>query len=328
MKKLSIGKYRRLQQCSTGKAAISVLAMDHRTNLRKALQGEGSTPVSEDQLIDFKHDVVHCIAPAASAVLVDPEYGIANVIQSGALPGNIGLIATIDESGYSGDPTARQTRFVPDWSVAKASRIGANGIKLLVYYHPDGPTAESIEQLVSEVAQECVRFDIPFFLEPLSYPLLPSSKKLPPEERRRVVIETARRLSPLGADVLKAEFPLDISADASEATWAQACADLSRASVIPWILLSASVAYETYLRQVTIACKEGASGVAVGRAVWSEAITLGAQARQAFLQDQARERMAEITAACNAHARPWTEIYAMPRPGLDWYAAYSEAVKE
>lgn len=325
MKKLTIGKYRRLQQCSTARGAISVLAMDHRTNLRRALQGEGSTQVSEEQLIDFKHDVVQCIAPSASAVLVDPEYGIANVIQSGALPGNIGLIATIDESGYNGEPTARQTSFVPGWSVAKASRMGANGIKLLVYYHPDGPTAKSIEQVVSDVAQECARYDIPFFLEPLSYSLSPLTKRLPPEERRRVVIETARRLTPLGVDVLKAEFPLDFSTDTNEAAWSQACAELTRASVTPWILLSASVAYETYLRQVTIACKEGASGVAVGRAVWSEAIAMSAQARQDFLQGQARERMVEITAVCDAHARPWTQLYEMPKPGSDWYSDYPDA---
>ncbi len=90
-----------------------------------------------------------------------------------------------------------------------------------------------------------------------------ANPKLSGDERRWVVVETARRLVIPGVDALKAEFPLDFKANPDETVWAEACAELSAASAAPWVLLSASVDYDTYLRQVTIACNAGASGVAV-----------------------------------------------------------------
>jgi tagatose-1,6-bisphosphate aldolase len=159
-------------------------------------------------------------------------------------------------------------------------------------------------------------------LEILSYSPDLAHKKLPPAERRRVVIESARRLVGPGVDVFKAEFPLDITAEKDEQTWAKACADLSAASVAPWVLLSASVDYDTYLRQVAIACQNGASGVAVGRAVWKEAVELSGQARLQFLQAQAHDRMARITELCDALARPWTDFYTAAPLEEDWYAGY------
>jgi tagatose-1,6-bisphosphate aldolase len=161
-------------------------------------------------------------------------------------------------------------------------------------------------------------------LEPLSYSPDPSRKKLSPAERRWVVVETARRLVVPGVDILKAEFPLDIAAEPDEARWAEACAELTAASAAPWVLLSASVDYETYLRQVTVACQAGASGVAVGRAVWKEAVGLTGEARSAFLRGPARERMVRITALCDALARPWSDIFTAPEVDATWSANYGE----
>lgn len=322
MKNITIGKYRRLQQCSTSRGAISILALDHRTGLRNVLKPDDPKSVSAEQMIGFKQDVVKYVAPAASAVLLDPEYGIAQTIQSGALPGRIGLIAAVDESGFQGEPMARMVRLLPDWSVEKICRMGANGVKLLVYYHPDSSTAGQIEKLVEQVAVACKECDLPLYLEPHSYSLSRSSTKLGPEEKHRVVIETAKRLTPLGADILKAEFPLEISADMNQASWSKACAELSRASTIPWVLLSAAVSFEIFLRQVTIACEEGSSGVAVGRAVWSGAVKLKNDTLKNHLQGIVFERMTRVTAVCNALARPWTDLYTMGKPELDWYKKY------
>jgi tagatose-1,6-bisphosphate aldolase len=99
-----------------------------------------------------------------------------------------------------------------------------------------------------------------------------------------VVVETARRLVVPGVDVLKAEFPLDITAEPQERIWAEACSELTAASPVPWVLLSASVDFETFLRMLTVACQSGASGVAVGRAVWQEAAGLTGEKRLAFLR--------------------------------------------
>ena len=109
--------------------------------------------------------------------------------------------------------------------------------------------------------------------------------------------------------VLKAEFPVDVKQNGDETEWATACAELSEASAVPWVLLSAGVDYDVYLRQVKVACAEGASGVLCGRAVWKESIQLKGADRDAFLQGTAVARFQEIAATVSASARPYTEVY-------------------
>lgn len=321
---LSIGKLRRLQQCATPRGAIAVLALDHRNNLRQSLRPEAPETVTAAELTAFKKDVVGVLAPAASAVLLDPQVGAAQSVAAGAVPGQTGLVVAVEQSGYSGESTARLSQLAPGWSIEKAARMGASAAKLLVYYHPESPTAPQIEELVRQAVAQCEAQDLPLMLETLTYSIDPSRKKLAPEERRRVVVETARRLVIPGVDILKAEFPLDVAAQPDETVWADACAELTAASAAPWVLLSASVDYETYLRQVTIACQAGASGVAVGRAVWKEAVGLTGEARMSFLRGLGRERMARITALCDALARPWSDVFAAPAVDETWSASYGE----
>ncbi len=323
MKVLSIGKFRGLQQCAAPTGAISVLALDHRNNLRNALNPQDPQSVTAAELTAFKRQVIAQVSPASTAVLLDAEFGAAQCIASAALPGQVGLLVATEATGYTGDPTARQGRILPGWSVAKARRMGASAVKILAYYHPDSATARETEAFVRQVAADCADQDVPLFVEPLSYSLDPAEKKLSPAERRRVVVETARRLGPLGTDVLKAEFPLDITAEPDERVWAEACAELTAASPAPWVLLSASVDFETFLRQVAVACQAGASGVAVGRAVWQEATRLSGQQRIDFLRDVACPRMRRVTDLCLALARPWTEVYAAPEISAGWYAEYA-----
>jgi tagatose 1,6-diphosphate aldolase len=304
---LTTGKTRGLQQCATERGVFSILAIDHRGSLRRALNPQDPDGVPSEALTAFKQQVVAALAPAASAILVDPEYGAAQIVAAGALPGATGLIVALEQTGYTGARTARVSELLPDWNPQRARQIGASGIKLLVYYHPDAPTAAQIEDLVQRVGASCIEADVPLFLEPLSYALDPEQRRLPSQERCRVVLETARRLTALpGVDVLKAEFPLDVAAVPDEAEWLAPCRELTEASRVPWVLLSAGVDFETYLRQVAVAAHAGASGVAVGRAVWKEAAELPAGERGAFLTTVARERMGRVTALCQALARPWT----------------------
>ncbi|HBY08044.1 MAG TPA: hypothetical protein DEH22_09775, partial [Chloroflexi bacterium] len=248
---LTIGKIRGLQQCSTPRGTFTCLALDHRQNLRRSLKPQNPGSVSDSALTDFKLEVTAALAGEATAVLLDPEYSAAQAVAAGVIPGNAGLVVAVESTGYGGEPTARQSQILPGWSVEKAKRMGASMIKLLVYYHPDSPTATEIEVFTQQVAEDCQKHDLGIMLEPLSYSL--DGDKLTTDEKRYVVVETARKLTPLGVDILKAEFPLD-TGNTAEAAWGAACAEVSAASQVPWILLSAAVDFETYLRQVTVAC--------------------------------------------------------------------------
>jgi tagatose 1,6-diphosphate aldolase len=314
--KLTIGKLRGLQQCTSPRGTFACLALDHRQNLRKA------NPAFKDdaELSRFKLDVTAALADLATAVLLDPEVSAAQAVAAGALPGKTGLVVALESTGYEGDPTARRSRILPGWSVEKARRMGASMIKLLVYYHPDSPTAHEIEAFVRQVADECARYDLGIMLEPLSYSL-DTAKRLSSAEKRYVVIETARRLAGPGIDVLKTEFPLDAAEDADESTWFEACTEISAASSAPWIVLSAAVNFNRYLSQVETACRAGASGAAAGRAVWQEAIGMDRESRLEFLRTAGRERLSRLADLCTDLGKPIRDFYTADAP-FDWYKNY------
>ncbi len=322
MPALSIGKLHGLRHCASERGTVTALALDHRQNLRRALNPADPASVPDESLTDFKLAVIAAVAREGTAVLLDPEYCAAQAIAAGLLPRNVGLVVALEATGYSGDSHARRSQILPGWSVEKAKRMGAEAVKLLVYYHPQSSTAAEIEAFVKQVAEECARFDLALMLEPLSYPVKAGSKLLSSQEKHEVVVETARRLTPLGVDILKAEFPLDITENRDETQWAAACAEISAASCVPWLLLSAAADFDTYVRQTTIACQAGASGIAVGRAVWQEAVGRSGPARLAFLKEVARPRLRRLTDICNTHARPWTDFMTSPEISSHWYASY------
>lgn len=315
MKLLSIGKLRGLQQIASPRGTFTALALDHRQNLRKA----NPAFVDDEELSRFKLDVTSTLVSQATSVLLDPEVSAAQAIAQNVIPNHIGLVVAVESTGYTGDATARQAQIIPGWNVEKAKRMGASAIKLLVYYHPDSPTAKEIEDFTSKIAEDCAKLDLVLMLEPLSYSLH-ESKKLSSEEKRYVVVESAKRLTPLGADILKAEFPLDV-AESDQTLWKEACEEISSASVAPWILLSAAVDYEVFLQQVIVACNAGASGIAVGRAVWKEALPMSNDERLGFLHTTATQRISRLTSLCHALARPYTDFYSADAP-FDWHKTY------
>lgn len=322
MKTLTIGKIRGLQQCATQQGKFAILALDHRNNMRRLLHPENEEAAKAEEIIVFKQAVIANLGDTPSAYLLDPLYGAGQAIGMNTLPGRTGLLVALDASGYSGDPTARKSELLQDWSAEKVKRLGANGVKLLVYYHPQSKTHSAIEDLVQRTGESCQKADIPFFLEILTYSPTTEKGKLNGREKTDVILASAEKLTPLGVDVLKAEFPIDMRGNEDFSAWRAGCRQLSQASRVPWILLSASVDYEVFLQQVTTACMGGASGVAAGRAVWKEAVSLAANERDAFLYNQARIRMARLLSLVDALGVPWSSYFQKSSINENWYKTY------
>ena len=115
MRKITIGKLRGLQQISSQRRTFTALALDHRQNLRKA----NPKLQQDDQLSQFKLDIIKALAPHSTAVLLDPEVAAAQSIAKQILPGNLGLVVALESTGYSGDSNARNAQIIPGWSVRK-----------------------------------------------------------------------------------------------------------------------------------------------------------------------------------------------------------------
>lgn len=317
----SWGKWRRLHQVASPAKTFSILAIDHRGPLRRRLEAEAAGTLPGDALGTLKRDIVRGAGASASAVLLDPETAVAACLEQPDLPGQQGLVAALD-TGSTGDPQNKTTTLIEGWSVEKTSRLGAAAVKLLVYYHPDAPEAGDVEALVRRIGQTCQQQEIPFFLEPLSHQLDSARSALPSAERREVVVRTASRLGPLGVDILKLEFPLVIDEQPDEPTWRAACQEVTDASPVPWVLLSAGVTYERFERQAAVACEAGASGVMAGRAVWSEAVTLDPSARQDAIERVARPRMESLRRLCDRLGRPFDDLLKPPPASDTWYRDY------
>ena len=320
----ALGSRRGLEACASPRGTFAVLALDHRQNLRRELRPADPESVTYDEMVDFKRAAVRALAPVATGTLLDPEIGAAQCIADGSLPARAGLIVALEATGFEGPPTARVSRILDGWSVEKAKRMGASAAKLLVYYHPDAVNAADQERLVADVAADCRALDLALFVEPLSFSIV-EGQTLAGEARRRVVVETARRLTAIGADILKAEFPYDPSTT-DRGLWREACAELDEASAVPWVLLSGGVDEATFEAQVSIACDAGASGVLVGRSVWAEAATMEPAARDAFLATTGRERLGRLADLVESVGRPWhdrpSRLAPVPTPGDGWYREY------
>ena len=117
-----------------------------------------------------------------------------------------------------------------------------------------------------------------------------------------LVIETARQVTALPIDVLKAEFPADNKIERDEKKLLELCQELDQSSRLPWVLLSAGVDFDSFKKQVEIACKAGASGFLAGRALWQEGVqTRPREERLNFFQNTAAPRLkklAEIADCC------------------------------
>lgn len=305
---LSSGRTRALQANATARGVFSILAIDHRDAMRVMVNPNAPETVSAERLTEIKLAVVGKLAAEASAVLLDPIYSAEQAVTTHTLPGHVGLLCALEDQGYLGDPFARETVLLNGWSVEQSKLLGATGVKLLLLYNPDTVSADAQDDLVRGVLDDCGRFEIPLFLEPISYAADATKPKGSAEfarERRRIVIESVRRLGALGPDVLKVEFPIDAKHDRDETLWADACAELNAASPVPWALLSGDEPFDTFKRQLQIACENGCSGFLVGRSVWRDAATLAGAARDDFLETTARPRLRELAAIADRYATPW-----------------------
>lgn len=323
---LSPGKVRSLQACSTSQGIFAILAIDHRDSLRAIIAPEAPQAVTAGELTELKLAIVRHLSPVASAILLDPLYSIGQAILGGQLSGHTGLLCALEEQGYLGDPFKRRTPMLAGWSVEKARRLGANGVKLLLFYHPDaGAATEEQEQLVAAVAADCSRYEVPLFLEPITYSPDPDIPKGSPQFaplRRQIIVESVRRLGAIGPDVLKVEFPVDVRYETDQAIWAEACAELNEASRVPWTLLSAGDPFETFKKELRVACQAGCSGFVGGRAIWQEAVQLSGEERANFLANVARRRLAELTEIGVECGLPWSSRYSVSQVGEHWFLGY------
>lgn len=326
--RISIGKLRGLQQISDEAGRFTMIAMDQRGSLQKMLHPENPKATTYAEMEAVKLGVTRALAPLASGYLLDPDFGVGAAINRFALPGRTGLLVAVETSGYEKQGTWRLTKLLDGWGVEKVKRLGASAAKLLIYFHPDAPR-EIVDQqvkVVRSVADECRRLDLAFVCEPMSYPVDETEEEFA-HHKADTVIRTAEALSPLGLDVLKAEFPGNAKFTKDPEELRKNCERLSRATKVPWVVLSAGADFDVFRGLVETACRGGASGFLAGRAIWKDAFQeQGFERQMAFVRTQGAKNFEVLADLAHRYARPWWDFYGGKEQLEDhfegWYVAY------
>jgi tagatose-1,6-bisphosphate aldolase len=274
----------RLDRLATETGQFTILALDHARSFATTIRPHDPDSLTSDEILETKDRLIEGLAAKASAVLVDPALALRRSHLRHAR-----LIVGIEDGDYSADGSS--PRLLPGWTVAQAVQLGAEAIKISFFFDPVGDT-RAAEQFVMSTARACELAGVPLFCEPLAR--LPAGSDV-----RRGVLEGVRRFGSLGAQVLKIQFPAATAAEASRAAWADACAEASELSPIPWALLSEGRDFEEFRELLLIACRAGASGFVAGRVIWGSG---GGADREIAA---AETRLDELRSIAVEHGQPW-----------------------
>jgi tagatose 1,6-diphosphate aldolase len=320
--KLSPGKLAGLKKVSNQRGVIAAAAMDQRGSLQKALAKEKGGEVGDSMMEEFKTLVTEVLTPHASAILLDPEWGLP---ASKRRAKNAGLLLAYDKTG-----PGRLPDLLDNWSVRRLKEAGADCIKILLYYTPldSKEINDKKHAWVERLGDECRANDIPFFLEFVGYEEGADEKGLEYARKKpEVVMQSMREFSKdrYGVDVLKVEVPVNMKFVEGAKVYAGQKAyskneamDLFRkaanVSSKPFIYLSAGVSNAEFTEALELAAEAGVkfNGVLCGRATWKDGIPIygkqGAEAFRKWLQTEGVKNINNVNERLKA-ATPWYSIY-------------------
>lgn len=305
--------------------------MDQRGSLAKSIasaRGVDRQAVTPAMMEEFKSAVAHVLSPHASALLLDPEFGLPAAT---ARDPRCGLLLAYEASGYDNTRPGRLPDLLETVSAARISAWGANAVKLLVYYTPfEDPAINEVKHaFVERVGAECAALDLGFFLEFVGYDPAQGNEKSAGYLRRKPEI-VARSMAEFSkpkyrVDVLKVEVPVDPRfvegsrsfAGESLYTRAEALAHFrhaSESSSLPFIYLSAGVDNDVFLEQLEMAAEAGSqfSGVLCGRATWKGGIPVyacdGVAALRDWLADEGVRNINRINDALRQAQSCWDRL--------------------
>ncbi|RWO61704.1 tagatose-bisphosphate aldolase [Mesorhizobium sp.] len=291
MTKMTTAELRGYQQICGKDGAMMAIACDQRGGMRSLLAAdpEEQAKITDDMLGDTKSDITRYLASQASCVLLDPLCAVPRVVDDGVLSRDTALLIGLDASGFDVSPAGyRLSRLVPGIGARRVRELGGTGGKIMVYLRPDRPEANEhnvaiLRQCIADFAQE----DLLLVVEFLTYQLEAESHEEYTAKIPWLVEEGTRTSLECGAKVLKLPYP----------GTPEACARISSmAGEVPWAVLSAGVNHATFLGQVEIAMRNGASGVIAGRSLWKDCISLDRDIQRERLRTIAVSRLRELQA--------------------------------
>lgn len=330
---ISRKKLERLNRVADEKGVIRAAAMDQRGSLQKAIgkvRNIEKTQVTDQMMEEFKTAVTKVLTPHASAILLDPQWGIP---ASKTRSSNAGLLMAYEMSGYDQSGPGRLPLLLPDWTVRKSIDLGADCTKILMYYTPfEKPEInEQKHAWIERIGAECAYHEMPFFLECVCYDESGGDEKGLEFAKRKpdAVAGYMKEFSDpkYNVDVQKVEVPVNMAfVEGTKANKTGEVAYSKKEAMDqflraaegcrqPFIYLSAGVDDDVFRESIALAGESGAcfAGVLCGRATWKEGIPVygkgGAAALEAWLKDRGVQNIEALNKVLAQTAKPWHAKY-------------------
>jgi len=312
---VSPGKLWGLRRLADENGFWKMVAIDQRTPMFGPIAAKrGTTTAPTEDVVRVKRLLARHLTAQSSALLMDPHLAYPDSI--GELPAHRGLILSHEHSETENTPGGRKSVPIPGWSVAKARRIGADAVKVLVWYRADAaPDVRAHQEaFVRAAAEECAKHDIVMLLEVLVYPLPGEDPATLAPRRTQLVIDSIRPFCDpaLGIDIYKLEPPGPINgvpaSDSKDAATLQKAYDQMATMVPgPWVMLSAGAGADDFEQSLHYAYRSGAAGYLAGRAIWSEAFDAfpDYDKLETLLKTRSRNILDRLNALTDAKAARW-----------------------
>lgn len=326
-------KLERLNRLANERGVIAAAAMDQRGSLKKAIaqsKGIDKDAVTDQMMEEFKTAVSKVLTPHASAILLDPQWGAPAMR---ARSSSAGLLVSYEESGYDQTGPGRIPALLKGWDVPRIIELGADAIKILMYYTPfeKQQINDTKHDWIRRIGDECEANDIPFFLECICYDENEKSEKTIEFAKRKpdAVEGYMREFSKpeYKVDVLKTEIPINIAfvegsianKTGEVAYTKEQAKDLFRRSAdstkLPFIYLSAGVDDDVFRESLLLAGESEIcfNGVLCGRATWKEGIPAyangGVAALEDWLSNQGVKNIQALNQVLDKVAKPWWDAH-------------------
>ena len=201
-----------MKAVSNDRGVIAAAAMDQRGSLQKALAKERGGSVGDHEMEEFKILVTEVLTQHASAILLDPEWGIP---ASKRRAKGSGLLMAYEKTGYDAATPGRLPDLLDLWSVRRIKEVGADCLKILLYYAPADPQKinDHKHAWVERIGDECRANDIPFFLEVIGYEEGVDEKGLEFAKKKPEIVAASMQeftKDRYGVDVMKVEVPINM----------------------------------------------------------------------------------------------------------------------
>lgn len=339
--KLTPGKLWGMRRLADPAGRLKMIAIDQRTPLMQPIaQKRGLAEAPYEDIAAVKVAITRTLSPHSSAMLMDPNYAYPRC--AGEMPASKGLCLSLEHHVTEDTADGRLSCTIPSWSARSIRAIGADAVKLLVWYRPDAKASvrEHQQAFVRRIGRECREQDLVLLLELLVYPLPGEAPGYVSENRTRLVLDSMRDFADAdyGVDIYKLEPPAVLrdvpDPDGPQAAAVQQAYDqLASLSTRPWVLLSAAAGPDDFQRSLTYAFRAGASGYLCGRAIWQGAFENFPDfaAMERVLSTESVRYVQSINALADRLAVPWTSHRAwrggvgMAGDGPEFAAGYTPA---